>query len=49
LENAKKVIAEFERRVNAKVRRQEKLNIAEERNFKRGDLLGKYTVKMLYG
>ena len=49
MENAKKVIAEFERRVNAEVRRQEKLNIAEERNFKRGDLLGKYTVKMLYG
>jgi len=49
LENAKKVIAEFERKVNAEVRRQEKLNIAKERNFRREDLLGKYTVKMLYG
>ena len=30
------------------VRRQEKLDIAEEKNFRRGELPGKYTVKMLY-
>ena len=35
--------------MNAEVRRQEKLNIAEERDFRRGELPGKFTVKMLYG
>ena len=40
---------EFERRMNAEVRRQEKLDMAKEKNFKRGELLGKYTAKMLYG
>jgi len=42
-------LEEFERRMNAEVRRQEKLDIAKEKNFKRGELLGKYTAKMLYG
>jgi len=40
---------EFERRMNVEVRRQEKLEIAEEKDFKRGELLGKYMAKMLYG
>ena len=40
---------EFEGRISAKVRRQEKLNIAEERNFRKGELAKKYTAKMLYG
>ena len=40
---------EFERRMNAEVRRQEKLDMAKEKNFKKGELLGKYTAKMLYG
>jgi len=48
LENAKKVITEFERRINAEVRRQEKLEMVEEKNFKREKLLEKYMVKMLY-
>jgi len=48
LENAKKVVAEFEVRLNAEVRQQEKLDITEERDFRRGKLLGKYTVEMLY-
>ena len=30
-------VAEFEGRVNAEVRKQEKLNITEERDFKRGE------------
>jgi len=47
LENVK-VVVEFERRLNVEVRRQEKLDMAEERNFRREKLLGKYTVKMLY-
>jgi len=48
LENAKELVAEFEERVNTKVRRQKKLDIAEEKNFRRGELLGKYMVNMLY-
>jgi len=34
--------------MNTEVRKQEKLNIAEERGFRWGKLLGKYTVRMLY-
>jgi len=34
--------------LNVEVKRQEKLDMAEERNFRREKLLGKYTVKMLY-
>jgi len=48
LENAKEIVAEFEERLNAEVRRQEKLDIVEERDFKRMKLLEKYIVKMLY-
>ena len=39
---------EFEGRMNVEVRRQEKLDMAEKKNFRRGELSGKYTVKMLY-
>ena len=48
LKNVKEVVAEFKERLNTEVRRQEKLNIVEERNFKRGELLEKYIAKMLY-
>ena len=48
LENTKEAIVEFEGRMNAKVRRQKKLDMAEERGFRRSELLGKYTVRMLY-
>ena len=30
------------------MRRQEKIDMAEERDFRRGTLLGKYTAKLLY-
>ena len=49
LGNAEKVLEEFEGRMNAEVRRQEKLDMAKERNFRRKKLLGKFTAKMLYG
>jgi len=42
------VVAEFEGRMNAEVRQQEKLDIVEERNFRRKELLGKYMAKILY-
>ena len=48
LENAKKVVAECEERISAEVRRQEKLDIVEERDFRRGKLPEKYIAKMLY-
>ena len=49
LENAKEIVVKFEGRINAEVRRQEKLDIIEERDFRRGELLEKYMTKMLYG
>jgi len=48
LENVKKVVAEFKGRINMEVRRQEKWNIEGERDFRRGELSGKYMAKMLY-
>ena len=48
MENTKEVVAEFEERLSAKVRRQEKLNIVEEKDFKRDELPGKYMVMTLY-
>jgi len=35
--------------MNAKVRKQEKLDMMEEKDFRRGELPEKYTAKMLYG
>ena len=35
--------------MNIEVRRQEKLEMAEEKDFRRGKLLEKFTAKMLYG
>jgi len=48
LGNTREVLEEFEGRMNAEVRRQEKIDMAEEKDFRRGELLGKFTVKMLY-
>ena len=49
LENTREAVEELERRMRAEVRRQEKLDMMEEKNFRREKLLGKYIVKMLYG
>ena len=43
------MLEEFEGRMNVEIRRQEKLDMAEERDFRRGELPGKFTAKMLYG
>jgi len=40
---------EFERKMGTEIRRQEKLDRMEEKDFRRGELPGKYTVKTLYG
>ena len=42
------IVAEFEERINIEVRKQEKLNITEERNFIKEELLEKYIANMLY-
>ena len=44
----KKVVVEFEERLNTEVRWQEKLDLVKERDFRRGELLEKYMVKILY-
>ena len=41
-------MGEFEGKRSSEIRRQEKLDKMEEKDFRRGELLGKYTVKMLY-
>ena len=48
MKNAREALEKFKERMSAEVRRQEKINIAEERDFRRGQLLGKFMAKMLY-
>ena len=48
LKNTKELVIEFEKRINAEVRRQEKLDIAEEKDFRKRELLEKYMAKILY-
>jgi len=48
LENVKELVNEFKERMNTKVRRQENLDGLEKRDFKRGELPGKYMAKILY-
>ena len=48
LKNAEGLIEEFKERMNAEVRKQEKIDMAEERDFRRRELPGKFTAKMLY-
>ena len=49
LGNARETVEEFERRISAEIRKQEKVDRIEEKDFRRGELLGKYMAKMLYG
>ena len=39
---------EFKKRMNAEVRKQEKIEITEERDFRKRKLLERFTAKMLY-
>jgi len=48
LENVKKMVAEFEERISAVIRRQEKIDKVENKKFRRGVLSRKYIAKMLY-
>ena len=49
MKNTGETLEKFEGRMNAEIRRQEKIKMAEERDFRRGELPGKLTTKMLYG
>ena len=48
LKNVEEVLEEFEGRMSAEVRRQERIDMAEERNFRRRELPEKFTARMLY-
>ena len=48
LENVKVLVVEFERSMSVEVRRQERLNKTEKRDFQRGELLEKYIARILY-
>ena len=48
MENTKEIVVEFKRRVNAEVRKQERIDRVKERKFLRRELLEKYIAKMLY-
>jgi len=49
LENAREALEEFGRRIDAEVRKQERIDMAEEKDFRRGELPGKYMAKLIYG
>ena len=46
MKNAKEALADFEGRME--IRKQEKIEETENRDFRRDELLGKFTAKMLY-
>ena len=48
MKNAEEALEEFKGRMNVEVRRQEKIDMVEERDFRRRELPGKFMAKMLY-
>ena len=48
MKNVKEVVTEFEGKLSTEVRRQEKLDIVEEKDFRRDKLLKKYMVEISY-
>ena len=49
MKRIEEALEEFKERMSAEVRRQERIDMAEERDFRRGELPGKFTARMLYG
>jgi len=49
LGNAREALEEFEGRMNTEISRQEKLDMAEEKDFRRGELPENFTAKILDG
>jgi len=48
LKNMEEALEEFKGRMSVEVRRQERIDMIEERDFRRGELPGKFTARMLY-
>ena len=48
LKNMEEALEEFKERISVEVRRQERIDMAEERDFRREKLPGKFTARMLY-
>ena len=46
--NVKEALKEFKGKISAEVRKEERINIAEKKDFKREKLLEKFTARMLY-
>ena len=44
----KEALKEFKGKISAEVRKEERINIAEKKDFKREKLLEKFTARMLY-
>ena len=49
LGNVKEVLVEFKERIEVEVRRQEKIDRVEKRDFRRGELPEKFMARILYG
>ena len=48
MKNTRKTVTEFKRRLSIEVKRQKKLDMVEEQNFRREKLPKKYIAKILY-
>ena len=48
LKNAEEALEEFEERMSVEVRRQERIDMVKERNFRREELSGKFMARILY-
>ena len=48
MKNTEEALEEFEERINVEIKRQEKIDMVEKRDFRREELLKKFIAKMLY-
>ena len=49
MKNVEEALEEFKGRMSVEVRKQKRINLVEERDFRRKELPGKFIAKMLYG
>ena len=48
MKNMEEALEEFKGRISMEVRKQERIDMAEKRDFRREELPGKFIVRMLY-
>ena len=48
LKNTRKIVIKFKGKLSIEVKKQEKLDLTKERDFRKGELLEKCMMKMLY-